>query len=67
MRWGDALAAILGTAVPIVVDLVRAFADGDSGAYRRVAKIIPSPLRAEAKLSYERARLAAMKGAKDGR
>jgi hypothetical protein len=50
-----------------VVDLVRAFADGDSGAYRRVAKIIPSPLRAEAKLSHERARLAAMKEADDGR
>jgi len=63
--WADTLSIITGILVPIAVDVVRAVADGDADAYRRVAAIIPSPMASEALLAHERARLAALKGGGD--
>lgn len=66
MKWGETLAIILETGVPFVADLIKAFVDGDSEAYRRVSDIIPARLQSRAKLAAEQARLAALREEADG-
>jgi len=58
MGWAQIVGIILQTIGPVVVDLIGALVDGDQKAHERVRDIIPSPLRSEALLISERARLA---------
>lgn len=61
-RLGETIAVVLASLVPVAIDLFRGLLDGDAPAYRRVSKIIPAEYKAKAKLQYEQARLAAMRG-----
>ncbi len=54
------LRIVTATLGEVVGLLLRAFVDGDREAFRRVEQISPDPLRSEAKLAAEEARLRAL-------
>lgn len=60
-NWGTIVEVGLATVGPLVVDLIRAFVDGDKVAAGRVADRCGGQLKSEAKLEAERARLARIK------
>ena len=62
MQWAPIVRIILATLGPIVERLVAALVDGSAEDLRRVSDIIPEPLRSEAKLAQEKARLRRLEG-----
>lgn len=62
MQWAMIVRIILETLGPIVTRLVGALVDGEAGDLDRVRDIIPEPLRVEARLASERARLRRLEG-----
>ena len=66
MNWGTLVQVLLQAVGPVVVDVVRALADGDKAAYTRISRIIPSELRSEALLAAEKARERAAKEKANG-